>query len=166
MLGEECLPSKPTEGRSLPSTVGFGNFLWPSWDVLGSVRLLARLPRRRSCGNVGIRCCCGFPSPVGRVRNSPFSFPRFPRGIISTANCFCFHRSWPISVGNQKLRQKESSRVLRRERQTRSRSWTPTPNSGLITAPGVFLAFPSDRASLGRLRSGRSLGVTLCCRWL
>ena len=170
MPGGECLPSKPTEGRSLPSTVAFANFVWPTWDVLGSVSLLARLPRRRSCRNVGIRCSCGFPSPVGRVGNSPFGFPRFPRGVISTANCFCFHCVWLISVGTQNLRQKESSRVLHRERCNRSRSWTWTPNSGLITALGGLVAFPSDRANLRRLRSAvGALFVrrcTSCSRWL
>jgi hypothetical protein len=42
--------------------------------------------RRRRGGNVGIRLsCAGFPSLVGRVGNSFLSFPRFPRGGISTA---------------------------------------------------------------------------------
>jgi len=44
--------------------------------------------RRRRGGNVEIRLVlAGFPSPVGRVGNSLgfLGFPRFPRGVISTA---------------------------------------------------------------------------------
>jgi hypothetical protein len=42
--------------------------------------------RRRSCGNVGIRCGCGFPRTVGRVENlllvfQTFHRPSFPRLI-------------------------------------------------------------------------------------
>jgi hypothetical protein len=56
-----------------------------------SNRLYRALKSRRRRGrNVEIRrlVFAGFPSPVERVENSTFgfwSFPRFPRGVISTA---------------------------------------------------------------------------------